>query len=320
MLLEPVVTKSASEPLLQAISQCVRPAGEGSGSCGASCFGPRARNSPQAGWAASSTGKARRQRWGAPSGRSGAERSTRSAARGLRPAAAGLAGSAARTAEGICINEVHRRQAMALWIAQGIDAEGRDAARRPGSYVDGPLLATVGLGHAIGSLALICPAFFRVLRPLAKMGFADSEVLTRERHFLPVNRAECLTYPARADHTTSSFLASSGFSVRPPGLPPNSSIRSCRRGHCFRRSDGDGPIALPTYHQFPGDPRQLIGERDRYELGRLSRYHCFQPRPISAAASTHVSDDGCCPATRTDRNMPSPARVIAPRRFFPAVE
>ena len=46
---------------------------------------------------------------------------------------------------------------------------------------------------AIGSLALICPAYFRVLRPLAKMGFADSEIQTRERHLLPVNRAEYLT-------------------------------------------------------------------------------------------------------------------------------
>jgi hypothetical protein len=34
---------------------------------------------------------------------------------------------------------------------------------------------------------------FWVLRPLAKMGFADSEVQTRERHLLPVNRAEYLT-------------------------------------------------------------------------------------------------------------------------------
>jgi hypothetical protein len=45
----------------------------------------------------------------------------------------------------------------------------------------------------LGSLALICPAYFRVLRPLAKMGFADSEIQTRERHLLPVNRAEYLT-------------------------------------------------------------------------------------------------------------------------------
>lgn len=30
------------------------------------------------------------------------------------------------------------------------------------------------------------------LRPLAKMGFANSEIQTRERHLLPVNRAETL--------------------------------------------------------------------------------------------------------------------------------
>jgi hypothetical protein len=68
-----------------------------------------------------------------------------------------------------------------------------------------PLLARIEFGYGIGSLALICPAYFWVLRPLAKMGFADSEVQTRERHFLPVNRAELLTYPACADHTTSSY-------------------------------------------------------------------------------------------------------------------
>lgn len=42
----------------------------------------------------------------------------------------------------------------------------------------------------LGSLALICPACFRVLRPPAKMGFANSDIQTRERHFLPVNRAK----------------------------------------------------------------------------------------------------------------------------------
>ena len=80
-----------------------------------------------------------------------------------------------------------------LVIARGIEAEGRDAALRLGSYVDGPRLARIGLGSMLGSLALICPACFRVLRPPAKMGFADSEIQTRERHFLPVNRAEHLT-------------------------------------------------------------------------------------------------------------------------------
>ena len=74
-----------------------------------------------------------------------------------------------------------------------IEAEGRDATLRLGSYVDGPRLASIGLGSMLGSLALICPAYFRVLRPLAKMGFADSKVQTRERHLLPVNRAEYLT-------------------------------------------------------------------------------------------------------------------------------
>lgn len=68
-----------------------------------------------------------------------------------------------------------------------------ETRQRLGSYVDGPRLARIGLGSMLGSLALICPAYFRVLRPLAKMGFADSEVQTRERHLLPVNRAEYLT-------------------------------------------------------------------------------------------------------------------------------
>jgi hypothetical protein len=62
-----------------------------------------------------------------------------------------------------------------------------------GSYVDGPRLARISFGSMLGSLALICPACFRVLRPPAKMGFADSEIQTRERHFLPVNRAEHFT-------------------------------------------------------------------------------------------------------------------------------
>ena len=77
-------------------------------------------------------------------------------------------------------------------LQKGSKPDGRDA-KRLGSYVDGPRLARIGSGSMLGSLALICPACFRVLRPLAKMGFADSEIQTRERHFLPVNRAECLT-------------------------------------------------------------------------------------------------------------------------------
>lgn len=81
---------------------------------------------------------------------------------------------------------------------QRVFAPGIEAARpRPqsglGLYVDGPRLTRIGSGSMLGSLALICPAYFRVLRPLAKMGFADSELQTRERHLLPVNRAECLT-------------------------------------------------------------------------------------------------------------------------------
>ena len=40
---------------------------------------------------------------------------------------------------------------------------------------------------------------------LAKMGFANSEIQTRERHLLPVNRAESPTCSACADHTTSSY-------------------------------------------------------------------------------------------------------------------
>jgi hypothetical protein len=50
---------------------------------------------------------------------------------------------------------------------------------------------------------------FSDLSTLAKMGFADSEIQTRERHFLPVNEADCLTVPARADHTT--FLIPASF-------------------------------------------------------------------------------------------------------------
>jgi len=34
---------------------------------------------------------------------------------------------------------------------------------------------------------------FSVLRPPAKMGFADSEIQRRERHFLPVSRVEHFT-------------------------------------------------------------------------------------------------------------------------------
>ncbi|GMO95627.1 hypothetical protein BwSF19_75980 [Bradyrhizobium ottawaense] len=59
--------------------------------------------------------------------------------------------------------------------------------------MDGPRLARIGSVSIFGSLALICPAYFRILRSLAKMGFADGEFQTRERHLLPVNRAECLT-------------------------------------------------------------------------------------------------------------------------------
>ena len=78
-------------------------------------------------------------------------------------------------------------------IAQGIEAGTAEKRQRLGSYVDGPRLARIGSVSMFGSLALICPAYFRILRPLAKMGFADSEIQTRERHFLPVNRAEHFT-------------------------------------------------------------------------------------------------------------------------------
>ena len=67
----------------------------------------------------------------------------------------------------------------------------RDASRL-GSYVDGPRLARIGWGYGDRIACAHMSGLRLGLRPLAKMGFANSEIQTRERHLLPVNRAETL--------------------------------------------------------------------------------------------------------------------------------
>jgi len=130
---------------------------------------------------------------------------------------------------------------------------------------------------------------FSGLATTGQDGLRGSEVQTRERHFLPANRAEYLTSPARAERTTSSYPASSGLSVRPAGLTPSSAFpsRLCQRRHRYGATRR--PVPFAADHQFPSDPRQLVCQCYHHQLRRLARDQVFQPGP-RATASSHIRD------------------------------
>ena len=202
-------------------------------------------------------------------------------------------------------------------VRKGSKPDGRDAARL-GLYVDGPRLARIGSGSMLGSLALICPACFRVLRPPAKMGFADSEIQTRERHFLPVNRAEHFT-----DRLAPNVPPLPILQVPPPA----SNLPVWRQAlHFVQVCVGIGMTSLagryrsPLTISFQAIRASLFANAMATSFGGLRAIMSFSQGQERLPRRRISAITAVAPATKTVRNMPSPARVITPSRFFPAVE
>lgn len=82
----------------------------------------------------------------------------------------------------------------------------------------------------------------------------------------------------------------------------------------------DGAIMLAADHQLPGDPRQLVGQRHRRELGGFARDQGSQPSPDPFTSTPHMLMRAVAPTTSTLRSISSPARVVTPSLFLPAVE
>lgn len=181
-----------------------------------------------------------------------------------------------------------------------------------------PDLQGLALAAMLGSLALICPACFRVLRPPAKMGFADSEIRTRERHFLPVNRAE---------HSTDRLAPN--VPPRPVlQVPPPASDLPVRRqalqfvqvyvGICATLLAGR--YRSPLTISFQAIRASLFANAMATSFGGLRATMSFSHGQERVSRRRISAITAVAPATKTVRNMPSPARVITPSLFFPAVE
>src|SRR5215472_985232 len=76
--------------------------------------------------------------------------------------------------------------------------------------------------------------------------------------------------------------------VRPPNryvTPDVRRDRLCRERDRF-------PIALALGHHGPRHPGNLVGERDRSNLGGSARQQCRKPRPMSRAMDLGIADHG----------------------------
>ena len=52
-------------------------------------------------------------------------------------------------------------------------------------------------------------------------------------------------------------------------------------------------VALPTGHQFPGDPGELVGKGNGNQLRRLPFKKTLEPRPVPFPAAPHLTDHSC---------------------------
>src|SRR5262245_16811991 len=73
--------------------------------------------------------------------------------------------------------------------------------------------------------------------------------------------------------------------------PTVTSDRSVRRDRLCRERDGL-PVAFTPGHHSPRHPGNLVGERDRSNLGGAARQQSRKPRPMSRAMDLGIADHG----------------------------
>ena len=180
----------------------------------------------------------------------------------------------------------------------------------------------------------------RSLRPLAKVGFATPVPImpaVSVGQWIPRSFARHRSI----DHAHLPSVARACVACIPRLRP----IRACRRraeprsrlaaGHRRRRREAaltaartarhcprwTATVLLAADHQLPGDAGQLVGQRHRRQLRRLARNQRRQPG--RGACCGHAASAGSGrwrPPPARCRSISSPARVITPSRFLPAVE
>src|SRR6266571_4870672 len=77
--------------------------------------------------------------------------------------------------------------------------------------------------------------------------------------------------------------------VRPPNLHITSDVPA---RSCSRRERGGFLVALTSYHHGPHHSGDLVGKRDRRNLGGPPRQQCCEPRPVLRAMDFGIADDG----------------------------
>src|SRR5579862_2698721 len=80
------------------------------------------------------------------------------------------------------------------------------------------------------------------------------------------------------------------------------------------------PIDRASHHQNPGDAGDLVGERHSDQFLGLARQQVEQPGCGASALGLAWRTTAIAPLTSRRRSVSSPARVITPRRWRPAVE
>ena len=111
---------------------------------------------------------------------------------------------------------------------------------------------------------------------------------------------------------------------RPPPKAARSGLDDASRATlpvAGRRAAALRVVAFAADHQLPGDARGLVGQRHGRELGRLALEELDQPgRGMCLVPCCTCWITAVAPTTSTLRKASSPARVITPSRFLPAVE
>ena len=180
--------------------------------------------------------------------------------------------------------------------------------------VDGPLLARSGGDFSGVAFACVHVSGLLVQRGCWPRWFPRREIQTIQRPRLAV--ASRGLSPV-ADRTIPSISPSLARSARPSlnvaSNPPISSGDSV--GRVAAR------VALAAHHQLPGDPRHLVGERHRRELGGLAFKQRLHPAGrVFRRAPADLPDHRSRPDDEQAARIGSPARVMRPGRALPAVE
>src|SRR6516164_3180462 len=103
--------------------------------------------------------------------------------------------------------------------------------------------------------------------------------------------------PVKSPHSTMQWhlwvvlIAGSTGSALRAVRPPNLHITPSSGAISSRRERGWFLVVLTSGHHGPGHPGELVGERDRCDLGRPTRQQRREPGAVPGAMDLGIADD-----------------------------